>query len=75
LIGMFFYKDFPLLEVSKALVACLVGVFLLAMTLPSLKSIILKEYDVVKGECVIEIYSSGRSSEADFRILDTEEIF
>ncbi len=27
---------------------------------------LLKEYDVVKGEYVIEIYSSGRSAEANF---------
>ena len=36
---------------------------------------IFKEYDVVKGSCTIEIDSSGRSSEAAFKILDTNEVF
>ena len=36
---------------------------------------VLKEYDVVAGKCVIEIDSSGRSSEADFILLDSDEIF
>ncbi|MBT2724439.1 hypothetical protein [Bacillus sp. ISL-46] len=45
------------------------------MTLPSLKYVVLKEYDVVSGKCVIEIDSSGRSSEADFNMLDTGEMF
>ncbi|RFU61094.1 hypothetical protein D0466_19100 [Peribacillus glennii] len=68
-------KDYPLLEISKCFLAFLFGVLLLVVTLPSLKYVVLKEYDVVSGKCVIEIDSSGRSSEADFEMLDTDEMF
>lgn len=74
-IDMYRYKGFPLLAIGKTLGAFLIGVLLLAVTLPSLKYILLKEYDVVKGACVIEIDSSGRSSEADIEMLNTDEKF
>ena len=72
---MFNDKDYPLLEIGKYFLAFLFGVLLLVVTLPSLKYVVLKEYDVVSGKCVIEIDSSGRSSEADFEMLDTDEMF
>jgi hypothetical protein len=72
---MYADKDYPLLKVGKYLGIFLIGVLLLAVTLPSLKYVLLKEYDVVSGKCVIEIDSSGRSSVADFKILDTDEMF
>ncbi|MBZ5753937.1 hypothetical protein [Metabacillus rhizolycopersici] len=34
-----------------------------------------KEYVVVKGNCTIEIDSAGRSSEAVFKIRDTDDVF
>ena len=61
--------------IVKCLGYLFIGVLLLAVTLPSLKYIVLKEYDVVSGKCVIEIDSSGRSSEADFNMLNTGEVF
>lgn len=48
---------------------------MLAVTLPSLKFMLLKEYDVVKGNCRIEITSSGRTTESTFEMLDTDETF
>ena len=72
---MYGNRDYRLLKVAKSLGALLMGIFLLAFTLPSFKYVVLKEYDVVSGKCVIEIDSSGRSSEADFTMLDTDEIF
>jgi hypothetical protein len=72
---MFIDKDYPLLEIGKCFLAFLFGVLFLVVTLPSLKYVVLKEYDVVSGKCVIEIDSSGRSSEADFEMLDTDEMF
>ncbi|WP_413306137.1 hypothetical protein AA0X95_05170 [Bacillus sp. 1P10SD] len=74
-IVMYSDRDYSFLNVSKSLGSLLVGVLLLAVTLPSLKYVVLKEYDVVSGKCVIEIDSSGRSSEADFEMPDTDEIF
>ncbi|MEH7302309.1 hypothetical protein [Neobacillus drentensis] len=68
-------RDYSFSNVGKSLGSFLVGVLLLAVTLPSLKYVVLKEYDVVSGKCVIEMTSSGRSSEADFDMLDTDEIF
>ena len=71
-IFMYDDKDYSFLNVGKSLVIFLLGVLFLAATLPSLKYVVLKEYDVVSGKCVIEIDSSGRSSEADFEMLDTD---
>lgn len=62
-------------KIGKTILAFLIGVLLLSFTLPSLKNVILKEYDVVSGKCVIEIDSSGRSSLADFTMLDTNDMF
>lgn len=45
------------------------------MTLPSLKYMVLKEYDVVEGECSIEISTSGRSADATLHMVDTDEYF
>lgn len=69
------YGDYTILIVVKILGLLLIGVLFLVATLPSLKYVVLKEYDVVSGKCVIEIDSSGRSPEADFEMLDTNEIF
>ncbi len=74
-IYMYFEKDFTLLNVVKAIASLLCGVLFLMVTLPSLKYMILKEYDVVKGVCIIEIRSSGRSTESTFDMLDTDELF
>jgi hypothetical protein len=74
-IFMYNEKDFSFSNVAKSLGGFLVGVLILVFTLPSLKYIVLKEYDVVTGKCVIEIDSSGRSSEADFTMLETDEMF
>lgn len=72
---MYSVNDYNILDVGKNLGILLLGVLLLVGTLPSLKYVALKEYDVVSGKCVIEINSSGRSSEAFFEMLDTDEIF
>ena len=74
-IAMYSGKDYTILNVGKILVALLIGVLRLVITLPSLKYVVLKEYDVVSGKCVIEIDSSGRTSEADFKMLNTDEVF
>ncbi|WP_260288652.1 hypothetical protein [Peribacillus aracenensis] len=73
--AMYVDKEYSLLNVVKSLGSFVFGVFLLAVTLPSLKYVVLKEYDVVSGKCVVEIDSSGRSSMADFNMLDTDELF
>jgi len=75
LIVMYGTNDFRLINICKCLGIFLVGVLLLVITLPSLKYVVLKEYDVVSGKCVIEIDSSGRSSEANFKMLYTDEMF
>ncbi|MGG3466351.1 hypothetical protein ABES02_02125 [Neobacillus pocheonensis] len=75
LIVMYGTKDFRILNVGKCLGTLLFGVFLLGITLPSLKYVVLKEYDVVSGKCVIEIDSAGRSPEANIKMLHTDEIF
>ncbi|TKC15732.1 hypothetical protein [Robertmurraya kyonggiensis] len=74
-IYMWIAKRFSFFDKFKALVGVVLGGLLLWITLPSLKYMIFKEYDVVKGSCTIEIDSSGRSSEAIFRMPDTDEVF
>lgn len=68
-------KELTFLNAAKNISAFLIGALLLAITLPSLKFMLLKEYDVVKGECRIEISSSGRNAESIFEILDSDETF
>lgn len=68
-------KEFTIFNTFKALLTLILGGLLLVITLPSLQYMIFKEYDVVKGSCTIEIDSSGRSSEAAFKILDTNDVF
>lgn len=74
-IFMYANKEFTLLNVVKTISAFLIGVLILVITLPSLKYILLKEYDVVSGNCTIEITSSGRSTESTFNMLDTGDMF
>lgn len=74
-IPMYIVKEYTILNVGKSIVSLSIGVLLLAFTLPSLKYVVLREYDVVSGKCVIEIDSSGRSSEAEFKMLNTDEVF
>lgn len=75
IIAMYFGKDYSILGVGKTFGALLIGGLFLWVTLPSLKYMVLKEYDIVSGKCVIEIVSSGRHSEADFNMLDTDETY
>jgi len=72
---IFMYQDKELLsfDAFKSLFGFLVGVTLLVLTLPSLKSVIQKDYDVISGDCTIEVSSSGRSAEASFNMIDTNE--
>jgi len=72
---MFIDRVYSLVKISKSIGCLLLGVLLLAFTLPSLKYVVFKQYDVVSGRCVIEIDSSSRTSEADFDMQDTDEIF
>ena len=72
---MFIDRVYSLVKISKSIGCLLLGVLLLACTLPSLKYVVFKQYDVVSGRCVIEIDSSSRTSEADFDMQDTDEIF
>lgn len=73
--AMYRNKAYSVLNIVKSFGIFLLGVLFLAITLPSIKYMVLKEYDVIAGQCVIEIDSTGRSSEAIFRILDSDEIF
>ncbi|MEY9972772.1 hypothetical protein ABH966_003148 [Lysinibacillus sp. RC46] len=72
---IFMYQDKELLSFDgfKSLFGFLVGVTLLVITLPSLKSIIQKDYDVISGECTIEVGSFGRRTSATFEMIETGE--
>ncbi|MGG3916039.1 hypothetical protein [Rossellomorea vietnamensis] len=66
-------KEFTILNTFKALFSLIFSLLLLVITLPSLKYMLFKEYDVVKGNCTIEVDSSGRSSEVLFKMVDTDD--
>lgn len=68
-------KDYSLLKIIKKGGVLLIGVLMLVITLPSVKYVVLKEYDVVTGKCVIEIDTAGRSSSAEFNMLNKDEWF
>ncbi|MFJ7663919.1 hypothetical protein ACIQXW_16235 [Lysinibacillus sp. NPDC097162] len=72
---IFMYKDKKLISFDgfKSLFGFLIGVIILSLTLPSLKSVIQKDYDVISGDCTIEIHSIGRSTSATFEMIETEE--
>lgn len=72
-IFMYVEKEYPFLNVIKTVFGFIIGILLLVFTLPSLKSVIQKDYDVISGDCTIEVSSSGRSAEASFNMIDTNE--
>ncbi|MGE7794092.1 hypothetical protein [Lysinibacillus fusiformis] len=72
-IFMYVEKEFPFIMVAKTVAAFLVGVLLLIVTVPSLKYMIQKDYDVIRGDCTIEVSSSRRSAKATFNMIDTDE--
>lgn len=74
---IFMYQDNELLSFDgfKSIFGFLVGVTFLVLTLPSLKYFILKDYDVISGDCTIEVGSFGRRSSATFDMIETNEQF
>lgn len=80
-IGVFWFiymvkeKEVTPSNTFKVLLSLLLSGLLLVITLPSLKYMIFKEYDVVKGSCTIEIDSSGRSNEAAFKMTESADEF
>lgn len=78
-VGEFLYmviqKKFKFTAILRLLVTLLLGVTCLMITLPSLKYMVFKEYDVVKGECRVEISAAGRSASADFNLIETGDRF
>ncbi|WP_301723737.1 hypothetical protein [Planococcus shixiaomingii] len=72
---MYLEKEVTLKNIAITVIGLLIGGLLLMMTLPSLKHMLLKEYDVVKGNCVIDVSSEGRTADATFRMPDTDDVF
>lgn len=68
-------KEIKFLNLIKIILPFLFGILLLTMTLPNLKDILLEDFDIVSGKCIIDIDTSGRSATASFIMLDTNEIF
>ncbi|CAH0319224.1 hypothetical protein [Peribacillus butanolivorans] len=72
---MYIEREIEFWQTIKMLGGFLVGLLLLWMTIPSLKDVITKDFDVVNGKCTIEISSSGRSSDSTFNMFNTDEQF
>lgn len=75
LILMYRKREIKFWSTIKMLSGFLIGLLILWMTVPSLKYVIMKDFDVVNGKCTIEISSSGRSSDSTFNMLQTDERF
>jgi len=78
--GIFFIRMYRKREIKfrstiKMLSGFLLGLLILWMTVPSLKYVITKDFDVVNGKCTIEISSYGRSSDSTFNMFHTDEQF
>lgn len=74
-IRMYRKREMKFWATLKMLSGFLIGLLLLWMTVPSLKYVITKDFDVVNGKCTIEISSSGRSTNSIFNMLQTDEQF
>ena len=74
-IRMYRKREIKFWSTIKMLSGFLMGLLILWMTVPSLKYVITKDFDVVNGKCTIEISSSGRSSNSIFNMLQTDEQF
>lgn len=72
---MYVNREVEFLPTIKTLGVFLMGLLLLWLTIPSLKYVITKDFDVVNGKCTIEISSSGRSSDTTFNMIDTDDQF
>lgn len=73
---MFVHREVEFWTTISALGAFLIGFVLLWVTIPDLKSIITKDFDVVKGKCTVEVVSSGSSlTDTTFNMIDTDEEF
>lgn len=72
---MFVERDVDLWKTLQGLGALLIGVLFLVITVPSLKYVIMKDFDVVSGKCTIDVSSSGRTSDTTFNMVDKDEQF
>ncbi|WP_204415292.1 hypothetical protein [Bacillus tianshenii] len=68
-------KEVTVSNIFKVLLSFILSGLLLVITLPSLKYMVFKEYEVVKGTCTIEIDSGGRTSSVTIRMVEMDEIF
>lgn len=74
-ISMFVERDVDLWKTLQGLGALLISVLFLVITVPSLKYIVTKDFDVVSGKCTIDVSSSGRTSDTTFNMVDKDEQF
>lgn len=74
-IALYKKREITCWSTIKMLLAFLIGLLLLWMTAPSLKYMVTKDFDLVTGQCTIEIISSGRSASSTFHMLSAEEQF
>lgn len=62
-------------QTIKMLGALIMGLLILWVTIPSLKYIVTKDFEVVNGQCTLEISQDGRYTDWWFNMIDTDEEF
>lgn len=78
LIVMFIKQKFSVWTSIKCTISLIIGILILYITIPSLKYIVNKDFEVVSGECTINITITtgtrgGDDTESTFHMLDTDD--
>ena len=72
---MFKKRAFSFKPLTIAVIATIMGSLMLSMTVPSLRQVVTNDFEIVEGTCAIDITSSGRTSNATFHMLQSDESF
>ena len=80
LIVMFIKRKFSVWTSIKCAIAIILAIIIFWITLPSLTYIVNKDFEVVRGECTIDIKITkgtrgGDDSDITFHMLDTDDRF
>ncbi|MFJ5566189.1 hypothetical protein [Lysinibacillus xylanilyticus] len=62
-------------QTIKMLGALIMGLLMLWLTIPSLKFIVTKDFEVINGQCTLEIRQDGRYTDWWINMIDTDEEF
>lgn len=59
----------------KITAAFLLGIVLLWLMMPSLYYVVTEDYNVISGQCTIQIDTSGRAAQAMINMREKDDVF